>query len=138
MKKMFIKSLVMIDEDINNTAMQVIEENIMNNVMWIKKDRSYKKHIDIYSIVALIFFHNALFTMFQGLNMFIKRLDIYISSLVQTSNQFFILSTSLTYWHCFFNYIFFLFISYFISIKVIVRHVLLMRYHEKLFLQDYQ
>ena len=40
---MFIKSLVMIDEDINNTAMQVIEENIMNNVMWIKKDRSYKK-----------------------------------------------------------------------------------------------
>ena len=33
----------MIDEDINNTAMQVIEENIMNNVMWIKKDRSYKK-----------------------------------------------------------------------------------------------
>ena len=35
--------------------MQVIEENIMNNVMWIKKDRSYKKHIDIYSIVALIF-----------------------------------------------------------------------------------
>ena len=60
MKKMFIKSLVMIDEDINNTAMQVIEENIMNNVMWIKKDRSYKKHIDIYSIVALIFFHNAL------------------------------------------------------------------------------
>ena len=80
MKKMFIKSLVMIDEDINNTAMQVIEENIMNNVMWIKKDRSYKKHIDIYSIVALIFFHNALFTMFQGLNMFIKRLDIYISS----------------------------------------------------------
>ena len=40
MKKMFIKSLVMIDEDINNTAMQVIEENIMNNVMWIKKDRS--------------------------------------------------------------------------------------------------
>lgn len=101
MKKMFIKSLVMIDEDINNTAMQVIEENIMNNVMWIKKDRSYKKHIDIYSIVALIFFHNALFTMFQGLNMFIKRLDIYISSLVQTSNLFFILSTSLTYWHCF-------------------------------------
>ncbi len=52
MKKMFIKSLVMIDEDINNTAMQVIEENIMNNVMWIKKDRSYKKHIDIYSIVG--------------------------------------------------------------------------------------
>ena len=49
---MFIKSLVMIDEDINNTAMQVIEENIMNNVMWIKKDRSYKKHIDIYSIVG--------------------------------------------------------------------------------------
>ena len=38
----------MIDEDINNTAMQVIEENIMNNVMWIKKDRSYKKHIDIW------------------------------------------------------------------------------------------
>lgn len=36
-EKMFIKSLVMIDEDINNTAMQVIEENIMNNVMWIKK-----------------------------------------------------------------------------------------------------
>ena len=49
---MFIKSLVMMEEDIYNTAMQVIEENIMNNVMWIKKDRSYKKHIDIYSIVG--------------------------------------------------------------------------------------
>ncbi|MCR0587150.1 hypothetical protein MKD12_18935 [[Clostridium] innocuum] len=53
MKKMFIKSLVMIDEDINNTAMQVIEENIMNNVMWIKKDRSYKKHIDIWECEEL-------------------------------------------------------------------------------------
>lgn len=43
MKKMFIKSLVMMDEEINNTAMQVIEENIMNNVVWIKKDRSYSR-----------------------------------------------------------------------------------------------
>lgn len=33
MKKIFIKSLVMMDEDINNTAMQVMEENIINNVM---------------------------------------------------------------------------------------------------------
>ena len=36
-EKCLSKSLVMIDEDINNTAMQVIEENIMNNVMWIKR-----------------------------------------------------------------------------------------------------
>lgn len=43
MKKMFIKSLVMMDENVNNTAMHVIEENIMNNVMWIKKDRSYSR-----------------------------------------------------------------------------------------------
>ena len=48
MKKMFIKSLVMIDEDINNTAMQVIEENIMNNVMWIKKKIDPIKSILIY------------------------------------------------------------------------------------------
>ena len=38
MKKMFIKSLVMMEEDIYNTAMQVIEENIINNVVWVKKD----------------------------------------------------------------------------------------------------
>jgi len=28
----------MMEEDIYNTAMQVIEENIMNNVVWVKKD----------------------------------------------------------------------------------------------------
>ena len=70
MKKMFIKSLVMMEEDIYNTAMQVIEENIMNNVVWVKKDWSYsrkrtttpsaisykKAYWFIYSIVALIFF----------------------------------------------------------------------------------
>lgn len=44
MKKMFIKTLVMMEnENIENSALQVIEENLMNNVVWIKKDRTYSR-----------------------------------------------------------------------------------------------
>lgn len=42
-KKKFIKALVMMDDNIRQEAMISIEENILGNIQWIKKDRSYKR-----------------------------------------------------------------------------------------------
>lgn len=43
MKKLFIKALISMDEDINNHALSVIKNNIEGNLVWIKKGRSYER-----------------------------------------------------------------------------------------------
>lgn len=43
MKKLFIKALISMDENINNHALSVIENTIAGNLIWVKKNRSYER-----------------------------------------------------------------------------------------------
>lgn len=43
MKKKFIQTLVMMDKEITDNAVNIIDDNILANLIWIKKERSYTR-----------------------------------------------------------------------------------------------
>lgn len=43
MKKKFIQTLVMMDKEITDNAVNIIDDNILANLIWVKKERSYTR-----------------------------------------------------------------------------------------------